>query len=166
VIIGDVRTAEDDIEFSVRQLVEVALRALSPAINDPFTAMSAVDWLGASLARLATQEWPSRYRYDHEGTLRVVANVSTFGGITHTIFSRIRHYGGSSPVVLNRLLEAVAAFGPHVRDPDDLRLVRSETEAVLRMGRELIISEADLRELERRHATAVRALGQATSDRS
>jgi uncharacterized membrane protein len=163
-IVGDVRTAEDDIEFSVRQLVEVALRALSPAINDPFTAMAAVDWLGAALARLAGEEFPSRYRYDDGGRLRIVANVSTFGGITHTIFSRIRHYGGTSPVVLNRLLEAVAAFGPHVHDEADRRLVRDETEAVLRMGRELITSDADLRELERRHAAAVAALGGTHAD--
>ena len=159
VIIGDVRTPEDDIEFSVRQLVEVALRALSPAINDPFTAMAAIDWLGAALARLASRPLPSRYRYDGDGRLRVVADVSTFGGIAHTIFSRIRHYGGTSPVVLNRLLEAVAAFGPHVSDEKDRRLIRDEVEAVLRMGRELISSDADLRELERRHAAAVVALG-------
>jgi uncharacterized membrane protein len=160
-IIGNVRTPEDDIEFSVRQLVEVALRALSPAINDPFTAMAAVDWLGAALARLATEEFPSRYRYDDEGRLRVVADVSTFGGITHTIFSRIRHYGGSSPVVLNRLLEAVAGFGPRLRDPNDRKLVRDETEAVLRMGRALITSDADLEELERRYRAAVTALDSA-----
>ena len=158
-IVGDVRTPEDDIEFSVRQLVEVALRALSPAINDPFTAMAAVDWLGAALSRLASAEFPSRYRYDAEGRLRVVADISTFGGMTHTIFSRIRHYGGASPVVLNRLLEAVSAFGPHIQDDADRQLVRDETEAVLRMGRELITSAADLQELERRHAAAVVALG-------
>jgi uncharacterized membrane protein len=158
-IIGDVRTPEDDIEFSVRQLVEVALRALSPAINDPFTAMAAVDWLGAALARLAREKFPSRYRYDDGGRLRVVADISTFGGIAHTIFSRIRHYGGTSPVVLNRLLEAVAGFGPHIQDDADRALVRDETEAVLRMGRAVITSDADLRELERRHEAALAALG-------
>lgn len=157
-IVGDVRTAEDDIEYSVRQLVEVALRALSPAINDPFTAMAAVDWLGAALARLADASFPARYRFDDRGRLRVVADISTFGGITHTIFSRIRHYGGTSPVVLNRLLEAVAAFGPRVDDAEDRGLVRSEADAVLRMGRELITSDADVRELERRYAAAISAL--------
>ena len=164
VIIGDVRTAEDDLEFSIRQLVEVALRALSPAINDPFTAMAAVDWLGAALTRLARHDWPPRHRYDASGALRIVAEVPTFGGVTHTIFSRIRHYGGSSPVVLNRLLEAVAAFGPHVSDPGDREIVRDETEAVLRIGRELIVSEADLRELEKRHRAALAALGVAHAD--
>jgi uncharacterized membrane protein len=163
-ILGDVRTPEDDIEFSVRQLVEVALRALSPAINDPFTAMAAVDWLGGALARMATSEFPPRHRHDAEGRLRVIAQVPTFGGIAHTIFSRIRHYGGSSPMVLNRLLEAVAAFGPHIRDDADRALVRDETEAVLRIGRALIISEADLRELEKRHAAALAALGAAHED--
>jgi uncharacterized membrane protein len=158
-IVGDVRTAEDDIEFSVRQLVEVALRALSPAINDPFTAMAAVDWLGSALARLAAVEWPSRYRYDAAGRLRVIADVSTFGGVTHTIFSRIRHYGATSPVVLNRLLEAVVAFGPHVRTDADRVLVRDEVEAVRHMGRALLLSEADLAELEKRYDAAIAALG-------
>jgi uncharacterized membrane protein len=157
-IIGDARTAEDDIEYSVRQLVEVALRALSPAINDPFTAMAAIDWLGAGLARLAGETFPSRYRYDELGHLRIVADVSTFGGIAHTIFSRIRHYGGTSPVVLNRLLEAVAAFAPHIRVEADRELVRAETEAVLRMGRALSTSDADLEELEKRYRAAVVAL--------
>jgi uncharacterized membrane protein len=108
---------------------------------------------------MATSEFPPRHRYDANGHLRVIAQVPTFGGIAHTIFSRIRHYGGSSPMVLNRLLEAVAAFGPHIRDDADRALVRDETEAVLRMGRALIISEADLRELEKRHAAALAALG-------
>jgi len=157
-IIGDVRTPEDDIEFSVRQLVEVALRGLSPAINDPFTAMAAVDWLGAALSRLARADFPSRYRYDDAGHLRVVADISTFGGIAHTIFSRIRHYGGTSPVLLNRLLEAIAAFGGHITDETDRELVRGEADAVLRVGRELITSDADVRELERRYAAASAAL--------
>ncbi|MEO6577536.1 MAG: DUF2254 domain-containing protein [Candidatus Limnocylindria bacterium] len=157
-IVGDVRTPEDDIEFSVRQLVEVALRALSPAINDPFTAMAAVDWLGAALARLAREDFPSRHRYDAEGHLRVVADTSTFGGVAHTIFSRIRHYGGTSPVVLNRLLEAMSGFGLHITDESDRTLVRDEADAILRMGRDLISSDADLRELELRHAAALASL--------
>ncbi len=157
-IVGDVRTAEDDIEFSVRQLVEVALRALSPAINDPFTAMAAIDWLGAALARLAVAELPSRYRYDDGGTLRVIADISTFGGIVHTIFSRIRHYGATSPVVLNRLLEAAVAFGPRVEDEADRELVRAECEAVRRAGRALLQSETDVAELEKRYDTAAAAL--------
>lgn len=157
-IVGDVRTAEDDIEFSVRQLVEVALRALSPAINDPFTAMAAIDWLGAALARLAVAELPSRYRYDDGGTLRVIADISTFGGIVHTIFSRIRHYGATSPVVLNRLLEAAVAFGPRVEDEADRELVRAECEAVRRAGRAVLQSETDVAELEKRYDAAAAAL--------
>jgi uncharacterized membrane protein len=157
-IVGDARTAEDDIEFAVRQLVEVALRALSPAINDPFTAMAAIDWLSGALARLATEEFPSRYRYDDAGRLRVVADVSTFRGIVHTIFSRIRHYGGDSPVVMNRLLEAIASFGPHLRDEADREQVRIEAQAVVDTARARIASPADLEELLRRHQAAVAAL--------
>ncbi len=120
--------------------------------------MAAIDWLGAAMARLAALEWPSRYRYDDAGRLQVVADVSTFGGVTHTIFSRIRHYGGTSPVVLNRLLEAVVAFGPHIRVDTDRALVRDEVESVRQMGRSLLMSEADVTELEKRYVAAVAAL--------
>jgi uncharacterized membrane protein len=121
--------------------------------------MAAVDWLGAALARLAKVPWPSRYRYDDDGGLRVVADVSTFGGVVHTIFSRIRHYGGSSPVVLNRLLEAVVAFGPHVEADADRTAVRDEVESVRRTGQTLLTSEADIAELEKRYEAAMAALG-------
>ncbi len=158
-IVGEVRTPEDDIEFSVRQLLEVALRALSPSINDPFTAMAAIDWLSAGFARLAREEFPSRYRYDDNDVLRVVADVSTFGGIVHTVFSRIRHAGGTSPVVLNRLLEAVGIFGPYVRVPSDQAVLREEIDAVLEQGRTLHPGLPDLRELERRYEAAAAAIG-------
>ena len=160
VIIGDVRTPEDDIEYSVRQLVEIALRSLSPAINDPFTAMTAIDWLGAALARMAQTDFPSRYRYDDGGS--PASRSQRFDLRRHCPhdFSRIRHYGGSSPMVLNRLLEAVAAFGPHIKTEEDRAVVRAETESVMAMGHSLVTNETDLAELDRRYRAAVAALAQ------
>nr|MBA3387048.1 DUF2254 domain-containing protein [Chthoniobacterales bacterium] len=61
---GKERTRTQDLEYSIGQLVEVAVRALSPGINDPFTAMTCIDWLGDALIRLAGREIPSAWRYD------------------------------------------------------------------------------------------------------
>jgi hypothetical protein len=66
-------------------------------------------------------------------------------------------------VVLNRLREAVAAFGPHITSADDRRLVHSEADSVLRMGRSLLSNETDLAELDRRYRAAVTALADRTA---
>ena len=63
-ILGTERTEQQDIEFPIHQLVEVALRAISPAVNDPFTAIRCIDRLSAGLSRLAGRDFPSPYRYD------------------------------------------------------------------------------------------------------
>ena len=63
-VLGNQRTATQDIEFAIHQLVEIAVRALSPGINDPFTAITCVDRLGSALRRLAHRDLPSRYRFD------------------------------------------------------------------------------------------------------
>ncbi len=65
-VLGSQRTDQQDIEFSVNQLVEIAVRALSPGINDPFTAVRCIDQLSAALCHLAQREIPSAYRYDDD----------------------------------------------------------------------------------------------------
>jgi uncharacterized membrane protein len=71
-ILGKERTEYQDVEFPIDQLVEIALRAISPAINDPFTAIRCIDRLSAGLSRLAQRDFPSPYRYDDEQNLRVI----------------------------------------------------------------------------------------------
>ena len=60
-VLGNHRTASQDVEFSVDQLVEIAVRALSAGINDPFTAIVCVDRLGSALSRLARRDMPSAF---------------------------------------------------------------------------------------------------------
>ena len=70
-MLGSQQTPYQDVEFAVNQLVEVAVRALSPSVNDPFTATACVDHLGAALCRLAGRKIPSPYRRDPDGQVRV-----------------------------------------------------------------------------------------------
>jgi uncharacterized membrane protein len=74
---GSLRTLTQDVEFAIDQLVEIAVRALSPGVNDPFTAIACVDRLGAALCSLAERVFPSPYRYDEEERLRVFTEAST-----------------------------------------------------------------------------------------
>ena len=91
-VLGHQRTSGQDIEFGVNQLVEIAVRALSPGLNDPFTAITCVDHLGSALCRLATRDMPSPYRHDPQKQLRVIAPASTFPEVMDAAFNQIRQY--------------------------------------------------------------------------
>jgi uncharacterized membrane protein len=107
-ILGHARSAEQDIEYSINQLVEICLRALSPGINDPLTAMTCIDWLGAAMTRLAHRKIPSSRRYDQRDMLRVIAPRTTFGGAMDAAFNQPRQAGASHPAVMIRILDALA----------------------------------------------------------
>lgn len=86
------RTPAQDILFLVQQLVEVAARALSPGVNDPYTAMSCLNWLGSFLTGFGEREAPSRFRYDGDGRLRVIAPTVTFAEAASAVFDQLRPY--------------------------------------------------------------------------
>ena len=86
--IGSRRSALQDLRFLIDELVEIAARALSPGVNDPFTAVTCLDWLGAALSDLAGRELPSHLRVDEDGALRVIAHPETFGELRGSLVRR------------------------------------------------------------------------------
>jgi uncharacterized membrane protein len=103
----------------VGQLVEVALRALSPGVNDPFTAIRCVDRLGAALRRLADRTMPSPYRRDDAGTVRVIAETVDYTGVVDAAFDQIRQAARTNVAVTLRLLEVIAGVLERARRPGD-----------------------------------------------
>ncbi|WP_339673521.1 DUF2254 domain-containing protein [Dasania marina] len=118
-VLGRQRTSGQDIEFEVNQLVEIAVRALSPGINDPFTAITCVDHLGSALCRLISRDIPSPYLHDHQYQLRVITAVDTFQGIVAAAFNQIRQYSRSSAAVSIRLLEVIAVVAGFAQRAED-----------------------------------------------
>ena len=86
------RSPIQDVMFLVTQLVQIGSRALSPGVNDPLTAMSAVDWLSTALADLAKSGGPESHRADADGTLRVVAEPTDFSEFVDASFGALRTY--------------------------------------------------------------------------
>jgi uncharacterized membrane protein len=107
-VIGGHRTPTQDIEFTLDQLVEVAVRALSPGINDPFTALSCVDWLGAGLSELAQKEQPATHHYNEAGQLRMITSVASFEGLADAALNQLRQHSHHDVAVTCRLLEIIA----------------------------------------------------------
>jgi uncharacterized membrane protein len=154
-IFGSQRTATQDVEFSFLQLVEIAVRALSPGINDPFTAVACVDRLGSALCRLAQREMPASHRFDVQGRLRLVAPGPTFAGITDAAFNQIRQNARSNPAVSIRLLEAIAQIAVHVQNPQDMAHLQRHAEMVVAGAREGVPEANDRLDVETSYSKAV-----------
>lgn len=91
-VLGNNRNQESDTLFLVDELVEIIARALSPGINDPFTAMTCLDWLQSSLQKLSKTKSPSSYRYDADNKLRLITEIITFEEFCELIFCRVQPY--------------------------------------------------------------------------
>ena len=114
--LGPQRTSADDLEFAVRQLVEVAVRALSPGINDPHTAMSVLDRLGTALCELAPLHLSTGVLLREERPALVVPPFD-YDGLVDAMFHLIRQSAAGNAAVLIRLLEVLAAVLGVEADP-------------------------------------------------
>ncbi|MEP7299054.1 MAG: DUF2254 domain-containing protein, partial [Burkholderiales bacterium] len=141
-VIGNQRTAAQDVEFSFHQLVEIAVRALSPGINDPFTAIACVDRLGSGLCRLARRDMPSALRFDPRGRVRLVAPGPTFAAIVDAAFNQIRQSARSNPAVAIRMLDAIVQIAGHVQRAADAACLQRHAGMIVRGAREAV-PEAD-----------------------
>lgn len=160
-VLGSQRTDQQDVEFSINQLVEIAVRALSPGINDPFTAIRCIDQLSAALCHLAQKEIPSAYRYDDQDQLRVIAEPMTFADVTDDALNQIRQYGQTSVAVTMRLLEAIAVIAPFTHTKADQTALMRHADMIERGSQEGITEELDRNDVKERYLAAVKAIEQA-----
>ena len=160
-VLGSQRTEQQDLEFPIDQLVEIAVRALSPGINDPFTAIRCIDQLSAALCHLAQREIPSPYRYDDQKQLRIIAEPISFEDATDAAFNQIRQYGKSSVAVTMRLLEAIAAIAAFTHRTQDRNTLQRHADMIERGGQEGIAEKLDYENVKERYLAVVKAISQA-----
>lgn len=155
---GVQRTAVQDALFPIDQLAEIASRALSPGINDPFTAMSCLDRLGLALSKLAHRELPSGLRLDESGQPRVLTRALRFEDAAAHALDPIRHYGSDAPLVVNRLLLILERLAPHLKRHADRETLRRHAELTLEAARENIASRAEREGVEENYRKTAQAL--------
>ncbi len=109
--IGSNRTPTQDLYFLVDELVEIGARALSTGVNDPYTAVTCVDWLSAAAADLCRRHIPSPRRVDEKGVVRVIAQADSFAAFIERGFGRLRQYLASDLTAASHTLDALAAIG-------------------------------------------------------
>lgn len=106
-VIGDERTPDQDLQFLIRRVVEIAQRSLSPGVNDPTTALYCIDRLSEAFVELATRDAPSRFRFDEDGQLRVITEPLSFENLARSSFAAVVRYAGSDDDVLDGLAGAL-----------------------------------------------------------
>lgn len=127
-VLGKHRTLAQDARFAVVQLVEIALHALSPGINEPYTAVTCVHRLGEILVRAAGENLPVRCRFDAKGELRVILPALTFADLAAEAFEQIIVFSAEQPYVLRSLLDVFSRI-PMTRD--DVRAGLAEQTAAI-----------------------------------
>lgn len=158
VALGSQRTSSADLEQAARQLAEVAVRALSPGINDPQTAISVIDRLGASLCEIARLYFPSGV-IARQGQVVLVVPVTDYAGLVDTMFNMIRQSAAGNAAVLIRMLEIIDAIASCEKLPDRCQVLRRHARSIWDDSRRTILNHDDLSQIEGRLARVEMLLG-------
>lgn len=153
--VGPLRTMQQDAEWGFRQIVDIALKAISPAVNDPSTAGTCIDHLGRLLVR-AAQRHPPRGRVE-AGRGLVLLPTTCFVDLLDLAFEQIRQYGRADMAVCLRLLRALGELADVVRYPEGRRAIARHARLVVEAGR-AAHGQEDCEELERRYVAVQGAL--------
>ena len=152
------RTVEQDVGFGIRQIVDMALRALSPGINDTTTAVMCVDYLTTILARLASRSIPSSRRHE-KGELRVITIGPTFASVLDDAFDQIRSSAPGNAAIMLRMLGALQTLGDLTAGAQRRAVLREHVQRLAEVAARTIESphdreRVDLRLMQVRNALA------------
>jgi uncharacterized membrane protein len=142
-ITGPHRTLTQDVAFAVDQLVEIAIRALSPAVNDTFTALTCIDWLGEGLCRVAAVWEPQEIYRDGQGAIRLITVPVSYERLVDHAFHKIRQAGRGMPAVMIRQLEALTVIMHATTDDSERAVLVRQAEMIRTAAQDAVADEPD-----------------------
>lgn len=134
------RTIEQDVGFGIRQIVDIALKALSPGVNDTTTAINCIDNLGEIVGEIAERKMPERVR-SKDGTPRVVAVAPDFEDFVETAFDQIRISGKGKQAIFERLLETMMFIAERAAGNGRRRALERQIELIGEFAAETLQTE-------------------------
>ncbi|MDX1433067.1 MAG: DUF2254 domain-containing protein [Gammaproteobacteria bacterium] len=150
VALGPTRTPVQDLEFAMGAIVEIALRALSPGVNDPYTAVTCVDRLGDTLSRVLHRGPRTGRRVDEHGELRVISPIITFDNVMDMAFNEIRQSARENVAITLRLLDTFVRLARLVRGEAAGAAIRRHAGMVERSSKRFVTEPEDLEDVARR----------------
>ena len=163
-ITGPHRTTMQDPVFPIDQLVEIAIRALSPAVNDTFTALTCIDWLSAGLSRVSTKELVEGIYRDKFGRVRLIESDPSYARLVNRSFDKVRQAARGMPAVLIRLLTAIASIMPDTRSPEQRSVLLRQAEMILLNAEQSVSDPNDLADIRARFESVVGLLARHADD--
>lgn len=135
---GNSRSPRQDIEFLFDELVEIASRALSPGVNDPYTAITCLDWLKAAMAAIAGRAPGDPYIVDGDGRLRAIIEAGDFTSFIEIAFGHVRQYAASDMIAGEHFLTCLTELLPACRTEEQRRAVHLQATRFLDLAREAL----------------------------
>lgn len=155
---GRRRSPAQDYMFLVDELVEIAARALSPGVNDPFTAIGCLDWLGGGVAAFAAREAPEALRLDDDGRLRVIARPVVFGEFIEAAFGQLRPYVAADRNAALHLLGVLGDLATSVEDEERRAVLREHATGLLEAAEQALADPASVALVRARYNDTLRLL--------
>ena len=148
-VLGAKRTPIQDPEFAVHQLVEIALRALSPGINDPYTAMVCVDKLGSILCDLSSRQFPSVEKQDENGELRLHCKRLCFKDMGCAAFDQIRQHARDNVSITIRLLVSLKQIAIQAKTQQQYEFIEQQSAMIKQQQSSVYVSEFDAQDIDK-----------------
>lgn len=136
--VGSRRTPSQDLLFLIDELVDITARAMSTGVNDPYTAVTCVDWLTAGASEMTRRQPPSPFRLDDEGRLRLVAQQGSFREHIERGFGRMRPYVARDINAGRHTIRMLASLSERCHSVDQLQILAAEAESLLTLAREML----------------------------
>jgi len=154
-VTGPYRTLTQDVSFGVDQLVEIAIRALSTAVNDTFTTLTCIDWLSECLCRITTGWHPQRVHRDPNGRIRVIAYQADYDRLVQRAFEKIRQSASGMPAVMIRQLDGLHKIMEQTTTPGRRRVLLEQAAMIQRACDASVPEEADRQDVRRRYRALI-----------
>jgi uncharacterized membrane protein len=150
-VTGPHRTLVQDPVFAIDQLAEIAIRALSAAVNDTFTALTCIDWLAAGLSRVSGRVLDEGVYRDGTGRVRLIEFDPSYARMVNRAFDKIRQSARGNPAVLIRLIDSIGSITLDTKSEGQRIILRRQADMVLRLAEESVSEPNDLEEIRFRY---------------
>jgi uncharacterized membrane protein len=150
-VTGPHRTLVQDPIFAIDQLVEIAIRALSPAVNDTFTALTCIDWLSDGLCKISARPQVEHIHQGGDGRIRVIEPGASYARIVNRAFDKVRQAGRGMPAVVIRQMDSVARILPSTTSSHQRRVLIRQADMILSASEEAIAVAEDRADVLRRY---------------
>jgi uncharacterized membrane protein len=154
-VTGPHRTLIQDPVFAIDQLVEIAIRALSAAVNDTFTALTCIDWLSAGLSVISGRVLSEGVYRDRGGVIRLIELAPSYERMVNRAFDKVRQAGGAMPAVVIRMLDALSHVAEHTADAAQRTALQRQADMIMRRAEEADFEPNDLGDVRARYGELV-----------